>query len=95
MRIGCAQKSRLQRLSDRHRQTPLHRVTCIIYHDKGVVIAYAGGWDEPKAVAKQLQGLLQPTFRTDDWCIFRIFDETLEIWAFLLTSRFCADGSQR
>ncbi len=57
MRIGQAQKSGLQRLRDHHRQSLLHRAARIIYHDKGVVIALAGAWDKPKAVAERLEGL--------------------------------------
>src|SRR5260370_24156434 len=35
------------------------------------------------------------TFRTNDWCVFRIFADTLEIWALLRMNLNGADGSQR
>jgi hypothetical protein len=35
------------------------------------------------------------TFRTNDWCVFRIFADTLEIWAILRMNLNGADGSQR
>src|SRR5258707_2662235 len=38
---------------------------------------------------------MQPTFRPNDWCVFRIFADTLEIWALLQMNLNGADGSQR
>jgi hypothetical protein len=36
-----------------------------------------------------------PTFRTNDWCVFRIFADTLEIWTILRMNLNDAAGSQR